>query len=189
MLGALRPPSEADRAKSVSETAKCRDRLAPYCTGYGLDLGPGGDPITAHAIRVDLERPYLAWGPAPVQLGGDATRLHWFRDGVLDFVYSSHLLEDFDDTEAVLREWLRVLRPSGRLVLFCPDEQVYRRHCRETGQNYNVHHRHETFSLKFVQAVLDRIGGVEVVHQNPLVDIYSWELVVAKQPPAPGGGG
>ena len=39
-----------------------------------------------------------------------AKDLYWFRDGVLDYVYSSHLLEDYVDTEAVLREWLRVLR-------------------------------------------------------------------------------
>ena len=122
-----------------SETSKCRGRLATYCTGCGVDLGFGGDPINEAAIRVDLPQPYAHTGSLPVQLPGDASRLPWFRDGVLDYVYSSHLLEDFDDTKAVLSEWLRVLKPGGRLVLFCPDERVFREYCRRTGQPAHGH--------------------------------------------------
>jgi len=47
---------------------------------------------------------------------------------VLDFVYSSHLLEDFNDTEGVLREWLRVLKLGRSFGLVLPDEQVYTAH-------------------------------------------------------------
>jgi len=164
----------------TSETSKCRARLAPFCSGYGLDLGFGGDPITASAIRVDQPQPYADTGAAPVQLGGDATQLHWFRDGVLDYVYSSHLLEDFADTRAVLVEWLRVLKPGGNLIIFCPDEQVYRGHCQRTGQIYNENHKHADFSLQKVKDILQDIGGVQFVYENPLVDIYSWELVAQR---------
>jgi predicted SAM-dependent methyltransferase len=163
-----------------SETSKCRPRLARYCTGYGVDLGFGGDPITPAAIRVDSPHPYAETGDAPVQLGGDATLLHWFRDGVLDYVYSSHLLEDFPDTAAVLKEWLRVLKPGGRLIIFCPDEQTYREHCRKTGQTYNENHKHVDFSLQKVKQILLGIDNVKIEHEAPLVDIYSWELVVQK---------
>ena len=41
-----------------SETSKCRPRLAKFCVGYGIDIGPGGDPIVPAAIRVDLPNPY-----------------------------------------------------------------------------------------------------------------------------------
>jgi ubiquinone/menaquinone biosynthesis C-methylase UbiE len=145
-----------------------------------VDLGFGGDPIVRHAIRVDMPEPYAFTGNDPVQLGGPAERLHWFADDVLDFVYSSHLLEDYLDTEAVLREWLRVLKPGGRLIIFCPDEQIYRKHCDATGQVYNTHHVHTDFSLEFVKAVLTRLGGTRIIHQTPLVDEYSWELVAEK---------
>lgn len=167
-------------ARYRSETSKCRRRLAPFCEGYGIDLGFGGDAITKHAIRVDMIRPYANTGDEPVQLGGSADNLHWFADGVLDFVYSSHLLEDYEDTEKVLYEWLRVLKPGGRLIIFCPDEQVYREHCRVTGQPYNVHHVHGGFSLDFVKRILDRMGRTRLIHQVPLIDVYSWELVVEK---------
>ena len=89
------------------------------------------------------------------------------------------------DTEAVLREWLRVLKPLGNLIIFCPDEQVYRKHCDATGQPYNTHHVHGDFSLDFVKRILDRIGQTEVLHETPLTDIYSWELVCRKKPDAP----
>lgn len=160
-----------------SETSKCRARLAPFCAGYGLDIGFGGDAITPAAIRVDLPAPYAHYGDQPVQLGGDASRLPWFADGQLDFVFSSHVLEDFVDTADVLREWLRVLRPGGRLVLFCPDEQAYRAHCAATGQPYNTHHVHADFSLATVKRALAGIAAVRVLHEAPLVDAYSWELV------------
>ena len=174
-----------------SETSKCRARLAPYCTGYGVDVGFGGDPIVEHSIRIDLAKLYANVGTYPVQLAAETMSLHWFRDEVLDFVYSSHLLEDFGDTEAVLREWLQVLKIGGRLILFCPDERAYRAHCAATGQPYNAHHTHPDFSLAFVKMRLLTIGGVEVIHECPLIDDYSWELVCMKmsRPSASGANG
>ncbi|WP_051189766.1 methyltransferase domain-containing protein [Daejeonella oryzae] len=163
-----------------SETSKCRNRLAPYCIGYGLDLGFGGDPITSSAIRMDFPLPYTHVGDYPVQLGGQAENLYWFNDNVLDYVYSSHLLEDFQDTEKILREWLRVIKPGGKLIIFCPDEQRFRIHCKETGQPYNTAHVHEFFSLKYVITLLEKIGETKVIYQADNVDIYSWDLVCEK---------
>ena len=164
-----------------SETSKCRGRLAKYCVGYGLDLGFGGDPITEHAIRIDQPSPYANTGSAPVQLGGDAVKLYWFADGVLDFVYSSHLLEDFINTEEVLREWWRVLKPGGNLIIFCPDQPTYQKHCVATGQPLNTMHKHSDFSLAFVKQALAKFASYEIVYESPLVDIYSWDLVVKKK--------
>jgi len=164
-----------------SETSKCRERLAKFCTGCGVDLGAGGDPITHSAIRVDLPEPYAHVGTYGVQLAGDAARLVWFEDEVLDYVYSSHLLEDFEDTEGALKEWLRVLKPKGRLVLFCPDEPTYRAHCTATGQPYNTNHKIPDFTLEKIKKIL--IQGEEktrILHEVALIDEYSWELVVEK---------
>ena len=64
----LRGASGRSNPFRQSETSKCRARLAPHCSGSGVDLGPGGDPITPHAIRVDLPHPYAHVGTLPVQL-------------------------------------------------------------------------------------------------------------------------
>jgi predicted SAM-dependent methyltransferase len=165
----------------VSETSKCRNRLIKYCQGYGLDLGYGGDIITPTAITVDLPKPYTDVGCHPLNLGGDARNLYWFRDNVLDYVYSSHLLEDFEDTESALREWLRVLKPCGHLVIFCPDEQIFRRYCAITGHPYNPSHKIENFSLAYLKNILlNKIGNVEIIHETFLIDNYSFELVAKK---------
>lgn len=163
-----------------SETSKCRARLEPYCIGYGLDLGFGGDPINDRAIRVDLPQPYTQLGKYPVQLGGNADNLYWFADNSLDFIYSSHLLEDFDDTKSVLKEWMRVLKVGGRLIIYCPDEQRFRVHCKNTGQPYNPHHKHAHFSITFVKQLLAEQGETTFIHENPDIDIYSWEFVCVK---------
>lgn len=163
-----------------SETSKCRERLIKFCQGNGVDLGFGGDSISKAAVRIDFLNPYSDTRGEPVQLSGDCNKLEWFKNGVLDYVYSSHLLEDFEDTEAVLSEWLRVIKPGGLLVLFCPDEQVYRLHCQKTGQYYNTQHKHADFSLEKVKNILKKLRQSQIVHEKSLIDIYSWELVIKK---------
>jgi len=167
-------------AGCASETAHCRGRLAKYCAGCGVDLGCGGDPIVPSAIKVDLPAPYTRAGGHPPHLRGDATHLHWFADDSLDYVYSSHLLEDFQDMHKVLAEWLRVIKPGGWLVLFCPDEQAYRGHCRATGEPGNPSHKIAGFSLAYVKSILAGLGGTEIVHETPLIDTCSFELVARK---------
>lgn len=165
-----------------SETTIARKNLLKYCTGYGLDLGYGGDPITPSAITVDLPKPYTNVGDSPLNLGGDARDLYWFKDEVFDFVYSSHLLEDFpaNETLHIMREWLRVIKPGGNLVLFLPDEQIYRKHCDETGQNYNLSHSIDNMSLDYIKKLLLEVNNVEIIHETPLIGTYSFEIVIKK---------
>lgn len=163
-----------------SETARCRIRLKKYCIGNGLDLGYGGDPIIPEAITVDLPQPYRNTCDAPLNLKGDARDLYWFKDESLDYVFSSHLLEDFPDTETVLKEWLRVLKKGGYLILYCPDEQLYRQHCKKTNQPYNKNHKIKDFSLAYILNFIKKIANIEIVHSNPLCEDYSFEIVIKK---------
>jgi len=171
--------------RKVSETSKCRAALAPYCQGDGLDVGFGGDPIVPHAICMDMLQGYARYENHIQHLHGDARNLRWFSANSLDWVYSSHVLEDFEDTRTVLDEWLRVVRPGGHLVLYLPDEQTYRAYCRKHGKAPNVHHIHENFSMDFVKSCLAHRDDVEIVHQRFPVGIYSFELVLRKIDPCP----
>lgn len=167
----------------MSETSVCRTSLSRFCVGNGVDIGYGGDSITSSAITIDMAKPYNWVGKDPQNLVGDCRDLYWFKDSVLDYVYSSHLLEDFLELEIreILKEWFRVLRPYGLLILYCPVEKVYREHCKKTGQIYNLAHKLEEFSLDFVKKVLDDTGlKYEIVHEVPLTGTYSFELVVRK---------
>lgn len=164
----------------VSETAVCRERLLPFCQGDGLDIGYGGDPIRPEAICVDLSSPYRHAGNLPQHLRGDGRKLHWFRDGVLDYVYSSHLLEDFEETKDILVEWLRVIRPGGNLVLFLPDQPSYAQFCKMTGQRGNQHHIYANFGFEFLKDIVDTIPNVEIIHHSGIVNMYCFEVVIRK---------
>jgi predicted SAM-dependent methyltransferase len=137
-----------------------------------------------HAIAVDLPQPYTKVGDRPVQLGGTCESLKWFKNDVLDFIFSSHLIEDFsyDDQVRILKEWLRVLKPGGRIILYQPDERVYRAHCATTGQGYNHNHKEADYSLiSFEARVLSRFPCMfTVVHRAGHVETYSWEIVLKK---------
>ncbi len=63
--------------------------------------------------------------PAPhVDHVCNANDLSQFRDRTFAQIYASHVLEHFDYMNAlhiVLREWLRVLEPGGKLYVSVPD--------------------------------------------------------------------
>ncbi len=165
----------------MSETAKHRPLVAHLCGGNGCDIGSAGDPIVPWAIQIELsaER-YHAYN-----LSRPEARLHFhaddavtnlpFKDGTLDFLHSSHLLEDFADWQPVLDEWSRVLKPSGYMIISVPDHERFRAYVqrgKDAGYDCdNLSHRRESFVGDLTawlepmsyRTILDRF-----VSENPL---------------------
>lgn len=165
-----------------SETSVCRGDVERYCKGTGLDLGSGGDPIVPWAIQFDLREPYQRSGDLPIHIRGDASDLSQFSDGALDFVYSSHLLEDFEDWQEVVREWARVVKAGGYLVLLVPDHERFRKAVRE-GQGDNLAHKHEFTIGELSEAVKDIYPAWYVIresHYSP--DSYTIVFVARRLP-------
>lgn len=131
----------------TSETAKYRHITTPYCQGCGVDIASQGDCVVPWAISFDLPeedfRRYSNGRPpkGAIHLRGYANKLP-FDTGSLDFVYSSHLLEDFLDWTPLLTEWTRVLKPGGRLIVVIPDAKLWAE-ALANGQPPNCAHRHE----------------------------------------------
>lgn len=98
-----------------SETAKIRERVLPFCQGRGIDIGCGRDPLTGEILSFDRD----SW--PEVKMQGDARKLQ-ISDGTFDFLFSSHCIEDLDDTEAVIKEWSRVVKRGGNVVVATPNE-------------------------------------------------------------------
>lgn len=168
----------------LSETQTCRHSLAHFCKGTGVDIGHGGsEPIVRDAICIDLpDNVRERWGEHwPTHIRMDALKSPLpFKAGTLDYVYSSHLLEDAIDTCGVLIDWCEALKPGGMLVLFLPDQKSYLEHCLSFAVSPNQAHKHEDFGLRYV--VLKLPAGMQVVRSawpvpyNP----YSFELVARK---------
>jgi SAM-dependent methyltransferase len=75
---------------------------------------------------------------------GDGQLLATEPDETYDFVHSSHCLEHLVDVREGLRNWFRVVRPGGHLIVVVPDEDLY-----EQGvfpSTFNCDHRH-TFTV------------------------------------------
>jgi predicted SAM-dependent methyltransferase len=162
----------------VSETSKVRPIVAPFCVGYGIDIGFGGDKVVPHAIGIDQVEPYSQVGTYPVQLGGDARKLVWFNDNSLDFVYSSHLLEDFRNTAEVLEEWARVIRVGGLLILVLPDQQVYVKHCLAGGWIINGHHWKDDFNAAYVKQCAPK--NLRLAFDSGVIIDYNFILIFEK---------
>lgn len=85
-----------------------------------LDIGYKGyvadaQPIFPHAIGVDMDYP-----------GYDGRTLP-FPDESQDTVFASHALEHIPDYRQALREWFRVLRIGGHMVVAVPHQYLYER--------------------------------------------------------------
>ena len=104
------------------ESSKVRQRIVTYLHGYGIDAGAGGDPILpvkakskeVCCLAVDRD------GGVNIDLIADVSKLPMFADESLDFVYSSHTLEDFHYWQMVVEEWWRIVRVGGHLIIYCP---------------------------------------------------------------------
>lgn len=101
------------------ESAKIRYDVIPYMRGNGLDIGCGNAKIFPHCVGVDQ------FPQQGVDIVRPATDLRIFASGTMDFVFSSHTLEDIEDTAGTLREWWRLLAIGGYLVLYLPHKNFY----------------------------------------------------------------
>jgi ubiquinone/menaquinone biosynthesis C-methylase UbiE len=168
----------------LSETAVARSILSPFCSGLGLDIGFGGSAIVDSAITFDLPQPYACYQEKHKQiLRGDCRNLSFICDNALDYIYSSHVLEDFTYAELVpiLTEWRRILRSGGLLITNCPDQQRYESFCKNNSSvTANAAHKEQDFSLETFKQVTNTIGQWETIFEQPEAGAYCWYLVLKK---------
>lgn len=108
------------------ESLKIRWEIVPYTRGEGLDLGCGEEKAFPHFVGVDNgHHERFGYTIKPDVLVKDCSKLEKYAAQSWDFVFSSHLLEHIEDHKAALREWWRVLKPGGYLVLYLPHADYY----------------------------------------------------------------
>ena len=154
------------RKPAPGETSKARGRrqregfVDKYCTGYGLDIGYGGDPVVVNVRGWDFEH-------------GDAQLLYGLDDKSFDFVYSSHLLEHLPDVELALNNWWRVLKPGGFLILYLPHRDLYEKKM-QLPSRFNDDHAH--FFLPEDDDLTDTLGVLPLLNRV----LNEFELVYCK---------
>lgn len=118
------------------ETRKAKPRrdrelfFDKFTRGHGIDIGCGEDPLTPSAVRWDKT------------LGsGDATLMEGVPDNSYDYLYASHVLEHLTDYEQAIRNWWRILKPGGWLIVVVPHRDLYEKRM-ELPSRWNPDHKH-----------------------------------------------
>lgn len=107
------------------EAAKIRWETIPYFHGRVLDIGCGPFKCFPHWLGVDSGK---QWGNRGSFVEVEtAERLELFTSQSCDAVFSSHLLEHipYENVPATLKEWMRVIKPGGHLMLYLPASGDY----------------------------------------------------------------
>jgi SAM-dependent methyltransferase len=92
-----------------------------YFRGEGIDVGGKPDPLALYAELFPGIKSIRTWDLED----GDAQFMAGVQDDAFDFVHSSHCLEHLRDPEEGLKNWLRILKPGGYMVVMVPDEDLY----------------------------------------------------------------
>lgn len=108
-------------SKSIQRRLTDSNFLRRYFVGDGIDIGGKPDPLSLYQEFFPLVKHIKTWDWED----GDAQFLSGVADNSMDFVHSSHCLEHLVDPHEGIRNWLRVVREGGHLVITVPDEDLY----------------------------------------------------------------
>lgn len=173
-------------ANCENEARKVKYDIVKYTRGKVLDLGCGPWKTFPHFIGIDnMDELVDIWryiGRNP-DITMDATNLSIFSTGSFDAVFSSFLLDQVDDPEKTLREWWRVVKPGGYLILYLPLKGEYPSKGEE---GCNPLHQWD-FDQNYMQLIFGEsahLGGYICVKNEKRIenDEYSFLVIFQKAP-------
>ena len=169
MVWRIDDPQCAESRKVVWEVAR-------WLRGRGLDIGAGDFKVLPHVISVDnLNHIQFGFTHRP-DIVAEAEDLSIFGSQSMDFVYSSHTLEHVVNWKAALKEWWRVIKPNGLMVLYLPHKLFYP-NIGEKGANPD--HKHDFLPDEIIDA-LPEGHDVLVKEDRNNDNEYSMLIVVRK---------
>ena len=155
------------RFYNPGETTKAKKRrikegfFSSYCKGKGLDIGYGGDLLSKNCKGWDFE-------------DGDAQYLKGLKNLTFDFVYSSHTLEHLRNPRVSIKNWWRVLKPGGYLILYLPHRDLYEKK-KTLPSRWNQDHKH--FFLLYEDDPPDTISIIHLIKKT----LSNYKIVYAKE--------
>lgn len=108
-------------SKSISRRMRDPNFSNFYFVGHGIDIGGAPDPLSLYCelfAKMDVVDIW-DWD------NGDAQFMEAVPDERYDFVHSSHCLEHLVDPVEGLKNWFRIIKPGGHLIVTVPDEDMY----------------------------------------------------------------
>lgn len=108
-------------SKSIVRRLADSNFIRKYFVGSGLDIGGKPDPLALYQEFFCRMTEVRTWDLED----GDAQFLEGVADDSVDFVHSSHCLEHMVDPKQAVKNWLRVVRPGGHVIVTVADEDLY----------------------------------------------------------------
>jgi SAM-dependent methyltransferase len=133
-----------------------------FIQGRGIDVGCGPTRVREDAVPWDLS----------IDPSMDAHQLA-FDDEAFDYVHSSHCIEHLGDPVRALREWWRVLKTDGYLVVVAPDFGLYEQ--RQWPSRYNADHKTQWSLLKLAN-LMGALPGAEILRASRNDALFDYSL-------------
>jgi len=149
----------------------------------GVDVGCGTNRISDMIVSIDQQSDYRY---ASAQLVWDCKDLDIYADDKLDFIFSSHCLEDFADIPKVFLNWWRKLKLDGLMLLLLPDMEAGRYPKCENVQGNPSHRTNvgKNFMHKMLETMKER-GQLkyEILQEDtiPHAECCSIDFVIRKR--------
>lgn len=144
------------------ESDKIAAIAVPYLQGKCLDIGCGLSKVWPDLIGIDSLKDYGGQRPPGIDVVSDGENLSLFTKESVDGVFSSHFLEHVVDYKACLKEWWRVIKPGGHLVMYLPHKNFYP----NIGQpGSNPDHKHDFLPQDIIIA-MKKIGSWELLENE-----------------------
>jgi len=159
-------------SKSIPRRLRDSRFSTRYFVGSGIDVGGRPDPLTLYRELFPAITDVRTWDIED----GDAQLMSGVGDDAFDFLFSSHCLEHLGDPVEGLRNWFRIVRPGGHLIITVPEEDLY-----EQGvwpSTHNRWHRHAFTIMKSHSWCSDSRNLIDLVQKlGPAADIRKIEVI------------
>jgi SAM-dependent methyltransferase len=132
----------------------------------GIDIGCQRDPLNHTFRRWDV-----------IFGDGDATFMEGLPDDQFWTVYASHVLEHLDDPVTALKNWYRITKPGGNLIVLVPHRDMYEKKS-QPPSNWN--HEHKNFFVpEPLSPPLDHVFCLKhvIFEAIPYADLISYTVL------------
>lgn len=156
-----------------------------YFNGNGIDIGGKPDPFSQYIGVFPLVESVKIWDLED----GDAQLMTTCNDEGFDFVVSSHCLEHMVDVYEAFKNWIRITKKGGYIIVAVPDEDMYEQ--KQCPSCYNSDHKH-TFTIqksiswsKYSINIFDLLkyfqDEIEVEKVERISEFYNYNLEITDQ--------
>lgn len=110
--------------------------MQKYCRGHGAEIGAGVQPVLVpigsrttyiDAVPAAFWRKLPQWADQDVlqaEIIDEGSTLATVKDETFDYLVAAHVLEHIDDPILALKNWIRVVKPGGHIVIAVPDMRL-----------------------------------------------------------------